>query len=126
MGDGAPKSAYELAMEKLKRQDEAAGVESVALTPVQIEAIAEARRGYEARVAESHILHRSAVAGAADAHGENLVAGFGNMNQYAGLQDLMIEPFAFVGRDDRRVKFIIFARTDIGDPVLHGFIGIIS
>ena len=67
MADGAPKSAYELAMEKLKRQDEAAGVESVELSPAQIEEIAEARRAWEARVAECRILHRSAVAGAADA-----------------------------------------------------------
>lgn len=66
MADGAPKSAYELAMEKLKRQDEAAGVEAVALTPAQVEEIAEARRACEARVAECHILHQSAMAGAAD------------------------------------------------------------
>lgn len=66
MGDGAPKSAYELAMEKLKRQDEAAGVEAAALSPAQVEAIAAARRNYEARVAECRILHQSALAGAAD------------------------------------------------------------
>ena len=66
MGDGAPKSAYELAMEKLKQQDEAAGVEAVELTPAQIEAIAEARKTYEARVAECRILHQSALAGAVD------------------------------------------------------------
>ena len=66
MTDGAPKSAYELAMEKLKRQDEAAGVEAVELTPAQLEAIAETRRACEARVAECRILHRSALAGAAD------------------------------------------------------------
>lgn len=66
MGDGAPKSAYELAMEKLKRQDEVAGVEAVELTAVQVEGIAEARRNYEARVAECRILHQSALAGAAD------------------------------------------------------------
>jgi len=65
--DGAPKSAYEIAMEKLKRQDEAAGVESVELSPAQIDAIAEARRTWEARVAECRILHQSALAGAADA-----------------------------------------------------------
>jgi len=67
VGDGAPKSAYELAMEKLKRQDEVAGVEAVELTAVQVEGIAEARRNYEARVAECRILHQSALAGAADA-----------------------------------------------------------
>ena len=66
MSDGAPKSAFELAMEKLKRQDEAAGVEPVALTDAQIAAIAEARRAYSARVAESEILLRSALAAAVD------------------------------------------------------------
>lgn len=67
MADGAPKSAYELAMEKLKRKDEAAGVAAVELTPAQLEAIAEARRTCEARVAECRILHQSALAGAVDA-----------------------------------------------------------
>lgn len=67
MADGAPKSAYEIAMEKLKRRDEAAGVRTVELSPEQIEAIAEARRTYEARVAECRILHQSARAGVADA-----------------------------------------------------------
>ena len=66
MADGAPKSAYELAMEKLKRQDEADGVEAVELTAAQVAAIAEARKTCEARVAESRILHQSALAGAAD------------------------------------------------------------
>ena len=67
MADGAPKSAYELAMEKLKRQDEAAGVAAIELTPAQLDAIAEARKTCEARVAECRILHQSALAGAADA-----------------------------------------------------------
>ncbi len=60
MTDGAPKSAFDLAMEKLKRQDAAAGVEAVALTAAQREAIAEVRRAYEAQVAESRILYESA------------------------------------------------------------------
>jgi hypothetical protein len=64
--DGAPKSAYEIAMEKLKRQDEAAGVQSVELSPAQIEAISEAKSTWEARVAECRILHQSSLAGAAD------------------------------------------------------------
>ena len=62
MADGAPRSAFELAMEKLRRQDEAAGVETVAPTEAQREAIAEVRRAYEAQVAESRILHESALA----------------------------------------------------------------
>ena len=64
MADGAPRSAFELAMEKLRRQDEAAGVETVALTEAQREEIAEVRRAYEAQVAESRILHQSALAAA--------------------------------------------------------------
>ena len=66
MSDGAPKSAYELAMEKLKRQDDAAGVETVELTPAQIDEIAEARKTCEARVAECRILYQSALVGAID------------------------------------------------------------
>ena len=62
MSDGAPKSAFELAMEKLKRQDEAAGVESVALSDEQVAAIAEARNTYAAQVAECEILLNSALA----------------------------------------------------------------
>ena len=62
MTGGAPKSAFELAMEKLKRQDEAAGVAQVQLTAAQREAIAEARRVCEARIAECRILFQSALA----------------------------------------------------------------
>lgn len=57
----APKSAYELAMEKLKKQDVEAGVEAQVLTEAQRAAIAEAKNMYEARVAERRILHQSAV-----------------------------------------------------------------
>lgn len=66
MTDGAPKSAYELAMEKLKRQDEAAGVAPVELSAQQRDAIAEARRVCEARTAECRILFQSARAGTVD------------------------------------------------------------
>jgi len=59
---GAPKSAFELAMEKLKRRDEEAGVETAALTDAQREAIADVRRAYDAQVAERRILHQSALA----------------------------------------------------------------
>ena len=62
MSDGAPKSAFELAMEKLKRQDEAAGVEAVALSDEQVAAITEARSTYAAQIAESEILLNSALA----------------------------------------------------------------
>ena len=64
--DGPPKSALELAMEKLKRQDETAGVEAAALSEAQVAAIAEARRTHAAQVAECEILIQSALAAAAD------------------------------------------------------------
>ena len=57
----APKSAFELAMEKLKKKDVEAGVEAQVLTEAQRAAIAEAKSLYEARVAERRILHQSAV-----------------------------------------------------------------
>lgn len=58
MSDDTPKSALELAMERLKKQDADAGVVEHKLTDAQKAAIAEARSVYEARVAERQILHR--------------------------------------------------------------------
>ena len=58
----APKSALELAMERLKKQDEAAGIEQKPLTDAQRAEIAEARSVYEARVAERRIMHQSQTA----------------------------------------------------------------
>ena len=54
----APKSALELAMERLRKQDADAGVVQQKLTGEQKAAIAEARSVYEARVAERKILHQ--------------------------------------------------------------------
>src|SRR5688500_10270382 len=65
MSDG-PKSALELALERLKKQDAQAGVEQKPLTDEQREAIAEARNLYEARVAERRIMHQSQVAAVFD------------------------------------------------------------
>ena len=62
MSDSAPKSAVELAMEKLSRQDAEAGVESQAFSDDQRAALAEARREYEAKAAECRILHESQLA----------------------------------------------------------------
>ena len=53
------KSAFELAMERLKKKDEAAGVESRPLTETQKTAIAEVRNFYEAKLAEADVLHHS-------------------------------------------------------------------
>lgn len=66
MSDDAPKSAYELAMERLRRKDRQEGVEDRPLTPEQRSEIAELRRVYEARLAESEILHESRRRRAAD------------------------------------------------------------
>ena len=66
MSDGAPKSAFELAMEKLKRRDEAAGVEAVPLSDDQVAAIAEARSTHAAQVAQCEILLHSALAATLD------------------------------------------------------------
>jgi hypothetical protein len=54
----APKSALELAMERLRKKDADAGVVEHKLTDEQKAAIAEARSIYESRVAELQILHR--------------------------------------------------------------------
>jgi hypothetical protein len=64
MSDDAPKSAYELAMERLRQKDREANVEDRPLTDAQKAAIAEARQLYTARVAEREILHQSALASA--------------------------------------------------------------
>ena len=58
MTDKAPKSALELAMERLKKKDAETGVVEHKLTSAQKAAIAEARSLHEARVAELQILHR--------------------------------------------------------------------
>lgn len=56
---GPPKSAIELMMERLKRQDAEAGVSETPLTDAQRAAIAEARSVYEAKAAERRIMHQS-------------------------------------------------------------------
>ncbi len=62
MADSAPKSAYELAMERLRKKDAEAGVVETQVTDAQREAIAEARRVAEAKLAEARIMHRSRIA----------------------------------------------------------------
>jgi hypothetical protein len=59
MGDSAgPKSAYELAMERLRKQDEDAGVERQVVTAAQKAAVAEIRNFYEAKLAELDVSHQ--------------------------------------------------------------------
>jgi hypothetical protein len=65
--DDAPKSAYEIILERLKRQDREQGVEEKRLSDEQRERIAELRKIYEARLAEREILHQSSLRKAAQA-----------------------------------------------------------
>jgi hypothetical protein len=57
--DEAPKSAYEIILERLKKKDREDGVEERLLSGEQKDRIAEVRRVYEARLAEREILHQS-------------------------------------------------------------------
>ena len=61
MSDDRPKSAFELAMERLRQKDTEAGIDERPLTGEQKAAIAEARQFYEAKVAEREILHEAAL-----------------------------------------------------------------
>lgn len=61
MTNDAPKTAYELAMERLRRKDQEGGQVERPLTDEQKAAIADARRVHDAKVAEREILHRDAI-----------------------------------------------------------------
>lgn len=69
MANDGPKSAFELAMERLRQKDREAGVVERPLSAEQKAAIAEARRFYEAKVAERQILQRDML-GKAKSHEE--------------------------------------------------------
>ena len=56
-----PKSAFDLAMERLEAADRESGVKETSLSGVQKEAIAEARRVAASRLAEREILFRDAM-----------------------------------------------------------------
>ena len=55
------KSSLELAMERLRKSDKDAGIESRPLTDAQKTAIAEARNVCQAKLAEREVLHQSAL-----------------------------------------------------------------
>jgi hypothetical protein len=59
MTDKPLKSALELAMERLKKKDADAGIETKPSTDAQKAAIAEARNLCEAKIAEREVLHHS-------------------------------------------------------------------
>lgn len=54
--DDAPKSAYELAMERLRKKDAEAGIERQPVTDAQKAAIAEIRNFYESKLTEVEVL----------------------------------------------------------------------
>lgn len=60
------KSAFELAMERLKKQDADAGIEARPVTDAQKASIADVRNVYQAKLAEQQVLHESAVRGTLD------------------------------------------------------------
>jgi hypothetical protein len=57
--ESAPKSAYELAMERLRKKDEAAGVVEIPLTEDQKTAISELRSLYGAKLAQADLQHQA-------------------------------------------------------------------
>jgi hypothetical protein len=66
MSDDRPKSAVELAMERLRRKDADSGVVDQPPTEEQKAAIADARSLHASKLAELEILHRSSMAGMFD------------------------------------------------------------
>lgn len=69
MNDEAPKSAIELAMARLKRQDADAGAVETPLTEAQKAAITEVRQVYAARRAQAEIMLKTSLASVGDMEG---------------------------------------------------------
>jgi replication initiation and membrane attachment protein DnaB len=69
MADDAPKSAYEIAMERLRKKDAEQGIVEHPLTEEQKTEIAEIRRVYDARLAQAEVMHQSALHKTLDAEG---------------------------------------------------------
>lgn len=61
MSEGAPKSSFELAMERLRKKDADDGVTARPMTDEQKAAIAEVRSLYDSKIAEQEILQQSAM-----------------------------------------------------------------
>jgi hypothetical protein len=66
MSDQAPRSALEIAMERLRQKDAQDGVDRQPRTDEQKAAIAEVRSLYDAKIAQADVLYRSAVVGILD------------------------------------------------------------
>ena len=84
--DEHPKSALELAMERLRQRDADSGVVETQATDQQKAAIAEARSLHASKVAELEILHRAKVATVPDA-AERASADEGYRRQLQRLHD---------------------------------------
>ncbi len=67
MTDDEPKSAWELAMERFRKQDVEQGAVGPPLTEEQKAAIEECRRSHKARIAELEIMRHSKLPGIQDA-----------------------------------------------------------
>jgi hypothetical protein len=67
MSDEEPKSAWELALERLRKQDAEQGLSDQPLSDDQKAAIEEAKRSFKAKLAELEIMHHSKLAGIRDA-----------------------------------------------------------
>jgi hypothetical protein len=61
-----PKSAFEIAMERLRQKDADAGITPVTLTDEQRAAIAEVRNAAQAKLAHAEVMHQSDRLRAAD------------------------------------------------------------
>lgn len=59
MSDGAPKSAYELAMERLRKKDEEAGIVRREVSEEAKARIAEVRSLYQAKLAETELRYQA-------------------------------------------------------------------
>ena len=61
MSDQPPKSAYEIAMERLRQKDVEDGIERRPPTEQQKTAMTEVRSFYEAKLAQEDVMHKSAL-----------------------------------------------------------------
>jgi hypothetical protein len=86
MSADEPKSAYELAMERLRKKDAEAGVEHQPLSDEQKARIAEVRSTYAARLAQEEIMHRAALGRTFDP-GERAKLEEGYLRERARLND---------------------------------------
>src|SRR5437870_949296 len=77
MSDQSPRTAFDIAMERLRRKDAEDGVEQRPRTEEQKAAIAEVRSVYDAKLAQEEVMHKSTLARTFDAEARTaLEAGY--------------------------------------------------